>query len=90
LETRKKSLPVVYGLERSAALARAYAQPHPADESIMDLARALDELGAQAYTLEQARMFTEEAFRHLEAAQPAGAAGAALRELTHQLLKRKN
>jgi geranylgeranyl diphosphate synthase type I len=90
LEKRKKSLPVVYGLERSAALAKAYAQPHRAGESVAELARALDDLGAQTYTLEQARAFTEEAFRHLDAAHPAGAAGAVLRELTDQLLKRKS
>ena len=88
LEKRKKSLPVVYGLERSAAFARAYSQPHTADESVAELARVLDALGAQAYTLEQARVFTEEAFRHLDAAQPTGEAGEALRKLTGQLLHR--
>ena len=88
LEKRKKSLPVVYGLERSATFAHAYAQPHTADESVAELARALDELGAQTHTLEQARAFTEEAFRHLEAAQPAGEAGEALKKLTEELLHR--
>jgi geranylgeranyl diphosphate synthase type I len=89
LEKRKKSLPVVYGLERSEAFAEAYARPHTPSASVADMAAALDQLGARHYTLTMAQTLTAEAVRELEAAQPEGEAGLALRELTDQLLSRQ-
>ena len=88
LEKRKKSLPVVYGLEHSADFARAYHQPHSPGASVAALAATLEALGARQYTEKTALDLTAEAIRHLEAASPAGEAGVALRELTDQLLKR--
>jgi geranylgeranyl diphosphate synthase type I len=89
LEKRKKSLPVVYGLERSEAFADAYSRPHVPSESISEMAAALEKLGARDYTQNMAQTLTAEAMHHLDAAQPEGAAGEALRELTDQLLNRK-
>ncbi len=88
LEKRKKSLPVVCGLEKSAGFARAYAQPHTPDEPVTALAHTLEQLGARDDTQATARRLTAEAVEHFEAAQPAGEAAAALRELTDQLLNR--
>jgi geranylgeranyl diphosphate synthase, type I len=88
LEKRKKSLPVVYGLEHSAEFARAYARRPAPNESVAALSATLEALGARQYTEKTARDLTAEAIRNLEAAAPAGEAGAALRELTGQLLKR--
>ncbi len=89
LETRKKSLPVVYGLERSAAFAAAYAQPHAAGTPVDDLAAELEQLGARGYVEAQVQETTALALRALDRADPAGPAGAALRELTEQLLGRQ-
>jgi len=88
LEKRKKSLPVVFGLERSESFARAYAQPHQPHESVAALAQELDALGAQTYTLEMARTLTQAAVDHLRAARLQGPAALALQELTDKLLNR--
>jgi geranylgeranyl diphosphate synthase type I len=89
LETRKKTLPVVYGLERSEAFAEAYARPHQAGEPLAEMAALLAQLGAKDYVEQQASQMTQAALDHLEAAQPSEPAGAALRELTAQLLSRQ-
>ncbi|MEP7357471.1 MAG: polyprenyl synthetase family protein, partial [Anaerolineales bacterium] len=48
LEKRKKSLPVVLGLERSPAFAAAYGQPHIAGDSVAEMAALLERIGARA------------------------------------------
>jgi len=88
LETRKKTLPVVYGLEHSEAFARAYAVPHRPGEPLAELAHALEQLGAKDYVERQAHDMTQTALRHLAEALPAEPAAGALRELTDQLLRR--
>lgn len=88
LQTRKKSLPVVYGLERSDAFVKAYAEPHQPGASVAALIDTLDSLGAQAHTRDLAREHSDQAVAHLEAADLSGPAAAALRELTEQLLAR--
>lgn len=90
LEKRKKSLPVVFGLERSESFAHAYAQPHQPQESVAALAQELDALGAQTHTLEMARTLTQAAVHHLHAAQLHGPAAVALQELTDKLLNRNS
>ena len=85
LEKRKKSLPVVYGLERSEEFARAYAQP---GGDAAGMAGTLEQLGARRFAQQKAAELTAAAHHHLDAAQPAGEAGAALGELTDQLLNR--
>lgn len=85
LEKRKKSLPVVYGLERSPEFANAYA--NPATPGTM-LAEHLQALGADAYTRDLAAEHTDAALYHLEAAAPADPAASALQELSDQLLRR--
>ena len=88
LEKRKKSLPVVYGLEHSPEFASAYAQPHVPGASVREMTAALESLGARDYAGRKALELTTEAVSGLEAAAPAGDAGLALRELTDQLLNR--
>jgi geranylgeranyl diphosphate synthase type I len=88
LEKRKKSLPVVYGLEHSAEFAAAYARLPQPGESVGELARTLEQLGARDYAQKQANALTAEAIQHGEAAGLNGEAGLALRELTDQLLSR--
>ncbi len=89
LATRKKTLPVVFGLEQSEPFAQAYAQPYQPGDTLDSLAAALEAVGAKAYTEQQAQAMTEAAHQHLEAAQPAGPAATALRELTDMLLRRQ-
>jgi geranylgeranyl diphosphate synthase, type I len=88
LEKRKKSLPVVIGLERSADFARAYAEPHRPGESVAALAEQLADLGAQAEVEQRAQATTACAVEALRECDPAEPAGQALRDLTDQLLRR--
>ncbi len=89
LETRKKTLPVVYGLEHSPDFALAYATPHRAGDSVAGLVAALEKLGAREAVEQRVSQMTQSALQHLEEAQPGAESGAALRELTMQLLRRK-
>jgi len=88
LEKRKKSLPVVYGLEHAPDFARAYAQPHTVTHDLTAMALQLEQTGARAFTQTKAEALTALAVQQLEFADPAGEAGWALGELTDQLLKR--
>ena len=88
LEKRKKSLPVVYGLERLPEFAAAYAQPHRSGESVQVLADMLEEIGARDYVERRVQATTAQARTALALASAADAAGQALHELTDQLLNR--
>ncbi len=84
--TRKKTFPVLYGLAHSSALRDLYAQPE------IDLDRAvalLDQAGAREFTQKAAQRYSDQAVAHLNAAEPAGADGTALRALTAELIRRK-
>jgi len=85
--TRKKTLPVLYGLNQSAELRDLYTQAE------IDLDRAmalLNGVGAREYTQAAAQRYSEAAIEHLDAADPQGAAGEALRTLTAQLIQRQS
>lgn len=89
LRARKKTLPVLVGLERSQELRRLYASPTPLDEAGVAQATALlDEVGARDHAEEVARRHSDEALAHLGAAQPRGQAGEWLHALTLWLLQR--
>lgn len=85
--TRKKTMPVVYGLARSSELRDLYACPQ------IDVQRAVDLLeaaGARDCAVAAVDRYSEAAMAHLEKAYPAGPAGDALRKLTTQLVERQS
>lgn len=89
IHDRKKSLPVLYGLERSVALRTLYADAEPfAEQTVQSAIRLLDEVNARGYAEELARHYSRETVAHLEAASPAGPTGQALYELVDTLLHR--
>jgi geranylgeranyl diphosphate synthase, type I len=88
LEQRKKSLPVVYGLEHSADFARRYAQPHQAGQPVAALADELEHVGARDYVQQRVRETTACAEQELARCEAAGPTAPALSELTQQLLHR--
>ncbi|HPV06022.1 MAG TPA: polyprenyl synthetase family protein [Aggregatilineales bacterium] len=89
IRQRKKSLPVLYGLERSAELRDLYATPAPFDEAQVEQAVSLlDAVGARDYAESLARRYSDETLEHLDAAQPQGDAGQALYALVDRLLHR--
>jgi geranylgeranyl diphosphate synthase type I len=87
---RKKSLPVVFGLERGAELRNLYAASRPFDEGdVAHAIRLLEEVGARTYAEEQAEHYSHLTIQNLESANPEPAAGQALLELVQQLLQRE-
>ncbi|MDA1217318.1 MAG: polyprenyl synthetase family protein [Chloroflexi bacterium] len=88
IESRKKTLPLVYGCSVSPALAAAYrplAQGGAGTAEIIDL---LEQAGARAYAEAREQAAARAAEAQLALAQPRGVAGSALRTLTAQLLGR--
>ena len=89
IRQRKKSLPVLYGLERSDPLRELYADPAPFDEAeVAEAIRLLDGAGARDYAESLARQYSAQTLEHLEAAAPQGDAAAALHSLVEMLLHR--
>ncbi len=87
---RKKSLPVLYALGHSPELRKQYADAHPFDKaSVAQVIQLLEDNGARQYAENLARQYTEQTLAHLEAANPEGEAGQALRDLVYQLLRRE-
>ncbi len=86
IRTRKKSLPVLYGLANSSDLRQCYREPEIDVTQVVEL---LDSIRAREYTLTVARGYSQAAIKHLEAAKPHGEAARALEELTVQLIRRQ-
>jgi geranylgeranyl diphosphate synthase type I len=85
LRHHKKSLPVAYGLERSAELQRLYAQ---SDVNVAAAIVQLDHVGAREYAEQLAAQHHRQALSALDATGQDNSATAALRELANQLLNR--
>lgn len=89
LSTRKKTLPVLYGLAaEDGALRALYAGGGDDAEFIRHAIELLDEAGARKYAVNEATRYTDGALSSLAAAQPGGEAAAALYQLTDFLLRR--
>jgi geranylgeranyl diphosphate synthase type I len=86
--TKKKTLPVLYGLAKSPALGQLYTQEETDDAFVKQVVHHLDICGARDYAEEQALHYSENALQHLEAANPEGAARRALSQLADMLLRR--
>lgn len=89
LLTGKKSLPVLYGLGLDGPFARRWRQGpvHPGE--VAELAHQLETEGARRYTQKTTDRLTRQALDHLNAAEPQGEAGEALKELADRLVKRQ-
>lgn len=91
ISTRKKTLPILFGLEHSPKLASIYFDTSiPETEFVPEVVELLDACGAEEYANKRAADYSNLALSHLESAEPQGDAGAALHELTHLLLGRKS
>ena len=86
---RKKTLPVIYGLQHSAAFRQAFqvASGNPVD--VATLTQLLDASGAQRYAEMAVQRHAALALQHLVAAQPQpDKAGEMLRHVTYTLIER--
>lgn len=86
---RKKTLPILHGLERSGELGALLAQETLAAAEVRRATRLLEETGSRAYTEGLAREHHAQALAALEQTRLSGPASRALRELAQALLERE-
>jgi len=93
ISQRKKTLPVVYGLQNSEGeakerLEKLYSQESIDGEDIREVTRILDHLGARDYAENLAEQYYCQALAHLEATRLDTSRQAPLKEIACFLLKR--
>ncbi|WP_420628234.1 polyprenyl synthetase family protein [Candidatus Leptofilum sp.] len=86
--TKKKTLPVLYGLSQNSNLQQLYQQETTDDAFVQQAIQILNHTGARDDATERATYYSETALGHLEAAQPSGPASIALQQLSAMLLQR--
>ena len=86
--TKKKTLPVLYGLSQSDDLRQLYAASEGDEAFVTAVIDHLDHNGAYEFAKEKASQYSQSALYHLTTAQPTGPAKTALHQLTDMLLKR--
>lgn len=89
IETKKKSLPVLYGLTESRQLQELYAREDTPPDFVKRVIALLDELGAQEYAEAQEATYSASALSHLEATQARKDDAEPLRQLVVRLLNRR-
>lgn len=89
LVTGKKTLPILYGIAQKGDFYTAWRSGKITPRDVSRLARLLEKEGARRFASQKAARLTEIALENLEKAQPAGKAGAAIRDLATQLLQRR-
>jgi geranylgeranyl diphosphate synthase type I len=90
LMTGKKSLPILYGLEKGGNFAKKWEQGGISYEEIPLLVKELENEGAKEYTQSQTSEFTNRAVEALNSLNPEKDAVDALMELTIELLERES
>jgi geranylgeranyl diphosphate synthase type I len=85
----KNSLPVLVGLGKKGKFAERWKQGPIQPGEVEEVARLLASESAYQYTIEASKQMTDLALNNLRAADPQGAAGVALFELTEKLLNRQ-
>lgn len=90
LVSGKKSLPVLFGLERKGQFYHRWLKGPITPAEVQSVARLLSEEGAQQYMRETADSLTGESLKALSVAAPElNEASLALKQLAHQLLGRE-
>ncbi len=87
--TRKKSLPILYGLTNSPRLAKLYSQETNDENFVQEVVEELGKVGARETAESYEERYANSALEHWEAANPKGDAGLALHQLTLTLLNRQ-
>jgi geranylgeranyl diphosphate synthase type I len=86
---RKKSLPILYGLERSEALRALLEQDTLSASDVRRVTELLERVGSREYTDQLAQVYHSRALAALEEASLEGPAAQALYELEQTLLNRE-
>lgn len=90
LATRKKSLPVLYGLENSESLRALYGRSNSDDSFVTQAINLLDEVKARQFTNDHEKAYSRSALDHLEAVSPLGQGAEAIHQLVSLLLNRES
>lgn len=89
LMTKKKTLPVLHGLEHSAPLRQLYdATTQPDETFVAHAIELLNQSGSHDFARAKADVYSASATHHLQMAVPTGPAALALQQLTHMVLNR--
>jgi geranylgeranyl diphosphate synthase type I len=88
IATKKKTLPVLYGLAQNGSLRHLYQQSEADEAFVQAVVTQLDKCGARDFANSKASTYSHSAVHHLEATNPTGPAAQALQQLTDMLLKR--
>ncbi len=88
--SRKKSLPVLYGLQHGEKLRSLYRPEADGGGTVTDIVAELEKCGARTFTEEKEKHHADLAVSCLDSAKPKGEAGELLHEMTRQLLGRTN
>lgn len=88
--TRKKTLPVLFGLQNDPTLVADYRPEASGGAPVDHIIAKLQACGARSYAEHKEQQHVNQALDSLAAAAPSGDAGQALRALTLQLLGRAN
>lgn len=88
ISTRKKTLPVLYGLAHSEALVQLYREDEVDERFVETAVTLLNQSGARDYARDKAAAYSQSALSHLEATKAGGPAAAALQQLANMLLQR--
>ena len=90
LVTRKKTLPVLYGIAQKKEFYRIWSEEEITPKKAIQLAEILQVEGGRAYAQNTAERLTDLALDTLEKAGPQGNAGEILEKLPQNLLQRSN
>lgn len=85
----KKSLPVLYGLQKKGAFAQRWPERGVPEALVAEYAQMLEDEGAREFTRAEAHKLTAEALEALAVAQPQAEAGKALAEFSEELGRRE-
>ncbi len=88
IRSRKMTLPVLFGLERSEVLVERYRRASNGNEDVAEVVSLLEELGAREHAQQQGERCAQAARMALAAAVPNGDAGQRLYSFTDALLQR--
>jgi geranylgeranyl diphosphate synthase type I len=87
--SRKKSLPVLYGLSKSNQLSHIYQTDALGEDRVEEAIRVLDSISAKDYAQQTETQYYQQAVDSLQQANPRGEAADWLMQLVNTLFQRE-